>query len=199
LIVPAAGIITAIIAFRQIAKSNGTQTGHVLAVAAILLSLAFGGIVFGRDVMERTAESRNKAAIGALVIQFDQKLKAGQFEELYQLFDERFQQRVTATKFGDMMKFITSSDVYGKMKSVTLPGMPANPPAGYRWDGLAEFVLDESTGGRLATAHMVYDFEKAGEVRQQVWFRDVNGKWMFEDIPGLFPREKKPGEPGGPG
>ena len=199
LIVPAVGITTAIIAFRQIARSNGTQTGHLLAIAAILLSLAFGGIVFARNVMEKRAESASKAAIGQLVIDFDKHLKSGEFDAIYQQFDDRFRQRVTPTRFSDMMKFIMSSDVYGKMKSVTLPGMPANSPAGYRWTGLAEFVDDESTGNKLATAHMVWDFEKAGEVRQQVWFRDVNGKWMFEDIPGLFPREKKPGEAEGPG
>src|SRR5215212_974195 len=48
LVVPAAGIVTAIFAFRQIARSNGTQTGSALAVGAILLSLGFGGIMFAR-------------------------------------------------------------------------------------------------------------------------------------------------------
>ena len=50
-----------------------------------------------------------------------------------------------------------------------------------------------------SNAHMAWNIEKAGEVRQQAWFRYVDGKWMLEDIPGMFPRQKKPGEPDMPG
>jgi len=199
LLVPAAGIVTAILAFRQISRSNGTQTGRLLAVLAIVLSLAFGGIVFGRDLIERHREAQNKAAIGAVVMDFDKHLKAGEFDAAYQLFDDRFRQRVAATHFADTMKFVTTSEMYGKLWGVTLPGMPANPPPGYRWDGLAEFMVDEANGGNIATAHMAWNFEKAGEVRQQAWFRIIDGNWMLEDIPGMFPRQKKPGEPDMPG
>src|SRR6478736_4490875 len=43
LLLPAAAIVGAIIALRQIGKSSGTQTGRGLAIAAIVLALIFGG------------------------------------------------------------------------------------------------------------------------------------------------------------
>src|SRR5579859_5091705 len=43
LVIPLAGLVCALIAFRQIAGSNGTQAGKGLALAALLLALGFGG------------------------------------------------------------------------------------------------------------------------------------------------------------
>ncbi len=42
-IIPLAAIVTALVAWRQIKRSNGTQTGRGLAAAGILLALLFGG------------------------------------------------------------------------------------------------------------------------------------------------------------
>ena len=197
LVVPAVGVLTAIVAFRQIAKSNGTQTGSALAAGAILLSLIFGGIMFFRFASERSQTSRAKAQIGTLVIEFSNQLKAGQFDTMYQMFDQRFRERINRERFGDTMKYIQGNEVYGKLKSVTLPGMPGDAAAGYRWNGLAEFVKDEANGEEMATAQLVWNFEKQEGVRQQAWFRETGGKWLFEDMPALFPRERKPGEPPG--
>jgi len=197
LVVPAVGIVTAIAAFRQIGRSNGTQTGNALAAGAILLSLSFGGIMFARFAMERSQTSRGKAEIGTLVIDFSNQLKAGKFDSMYQMFDQRFRDRIKPDRFADTMKYIQGNEVYGKLKSVTLPGMPENRPSGYRWTGLAEFVKDEANGEQMATAQLVWNFEKQEGVRQQAWFRQSGGKWLFEDMPALFPKERKPGEPGG--
>ena len=186
LLIPLAGIVTAIIALRQIARSNGTQTGRALAVGAILLSLGFGGMVAGKTVMQTARERRDKAEIEALVQVFSKKLLAGDYQGLHGLFDRRFQERVPPGAFVDQMKFIQNTDVYGKVKAVT-------------WTGLAEYVDDEATNSRLATAHLLWQFDKNEEVRQQAWFRKENGKWVFDDIPGLFPKPRSPGEgpPGG--
>ncbi len=199
LLIPAAGIVTAIFAFWQIGKSNGTQTGRLLAVAAIGLSLLFGGITGARTLGERRESARNKAAMGALVIEFRDKLRAGDHSGMYQMFDKRFQQRVPAEQFSDMMKFISTQELYGQIRSVILPGMPSDARKDYRWNGLAEFMRDDASGATLATAQLVFDFEKVGQNRQVVWFRKEGDKWVFEDIPGIFPRPPKPGEAGGPG
>src|SRR5687768_11576992 len=156
LIIPAAGIVTAILAFRQIARSNGTQTGALLAVIAILLSLLFGGILGARVLSERRAAGQNKADLANLVIDFRDKLKAGDYTGMYGLFDKRFQERVKPEQFADMMKLIsTNTELYGKIKSVMLPGLPPDAPKGYRWNGLAEFIEEEGTGDTLATAQLI--------------------------------------------
>src|SRR3989442_50419 len=52
LLIPLAGVVCGILAFRQIADSNGTQTGRGLAAVGLLLSLGFGGFSIGKEVFE---------------------------------------------------------------------------------------------------------------------------------------------------
>src|SRR5271167_101284 len=43
LVIPALSVLSAILAFRQVSASNGTQTGKGMALLGLLLSLGMGG------------------------------------------------------------------------------------------------------------------------------------------------------------
>src|SRR5262245_42402152 len=49
LIVPLAAVVVSIIAFRQINRSSGTQTGRWIVVIALLAALVGGGFVVARS------------------------------------------------------------------------------------------------------------------------------------------------------
>src|SRR3954469_7316845 len=52
LLIPLAGLVCAILAFRQITDNNGTQTGRGLAAVGLVLSIGFGGFSIGKEVFE---------------------------------------------------------------------------------------------------------------------------------------------------
>ena len=178
LLIPVVGVGAAIVAFRQIARSNGTQTGRGIATLALILSFAFGALVFARTILQNRRDAADRAAIEALIVDLGEEVKAGKFEPLYQKFDDRFRERVPLQTFSDTMKFVQNSSMYGKLNRAS-------------WKRVADFQTDESTGSRVAAAFFILEFEKAPEVRQQALFRQIEGKWVWEDISSLFPSQRR--------
>src|SRR4051812_32720499 len=101
LLLPAAAIIGAVIALRQISKSNGTQTGRGLAIGAIVLALLFGGYTTVKAATEGIRTKNDRNAIGDLLTKLGQAAKAGDFHAAYSLFTPRFQERTPESKFSD--------------------------------------------------------------------------------------------------
>ena len=177
LVLPLAGFIAAVVSLRQISRSNGTQTGSGLAITALLLSLAFGGFVLIRLATEGARTRSDRAAIGLIIQQLGENVKAGNFTGAYALFSPKFAARVDQATFSDKIKFMRDGPVYGKLK-------------GADWAALAEFHTDESTGLRTAAAMIDLHFDKADDVPTEAIFRKVGDKWTFEDIPWIFPTPK---------
>src|SRR4051794_33910846 len=63
LIVPLACLVASVIAFRQIGRSNGTQTGRWIVVLALLAALASGGLVVARSATEGVRTRADRQAI----------------------------------------------------------------------------------------------------------------------------------------
>ncbi len=180
LVIPLVGIIGAVIALRQIGRSNGTQTGRGLSVLALLLCLGFGGVVFGRTVAAHRQEVHDKAELNEKIASLGKDVLGGDYHAAYAMFDQRFQKRVPEADFTNTMKMLRANAVYGKLQSLS-------------WKHLAQFRTDDSTGARMAAVALIMEFDRAGEVRQSALFNRIDGHWEFSDIPSLFPANDQGG------
>jgi hypothetical protein len=174
LVIPLIGIIGAIVALRQITRSNGTQAGRGLAVLALVLCVGFGGLVFARTLASHQQEVRDKKALNTQIDLLGKHIITGDYKAAYAMFDQRFQKRVAEADFVATMKGLRSNAVYGTLQSID-------------WKHLAEFMTDDTTGTRQAAVSLIIQYDKAGEVRQTAFFSDVDGQWLLGDIPSLFP------------
>jgi hypothetical protein len=182
LVIPLTALVTGFIAFRQIAKSNGTQTGRGIASLGMLLGLVFIGLFIGRVTTTILQAKKDQAGIEATIHELANGLKAADYEKAYALFTDRFHQRIPVTKFTDVMKPAHSNASYGDLKDIT-------------WKQLADFQNDES-GARVAAAFIMLEFAKASELKEQAIFRYVGDRWMIDDLPWMFPSERQPGQRG---
>lgn len=173
LIIPLVCVVVSVVAWRQIAHSNGTETGKGLIVIGLLCAIGFGGFVVVRDATEGIRTRADRQAIGKVIADFGEKAKAGDFAGAYGLFSERFTQRVSQTEFSERLKFMRQSELYGKLKQVT-------------WNGLVDFTTDESTNTRYGVAKMVVELEKTG-FDDTLTFRKVGERWVIDGMNNLFP------------
>ena len=179
LIIPLACIIVAIIAWRQIHNSNGTQAGKALIAIGVVCALGFGGFVVAREATEGIRTREDRAAIAALITEIGEKTRAGEYQALYERTSERFRQNVTREEFDQRLVSIRESDIYGKLTNTT-------------WNGLAEFYTDPGTGDRFAGVKTDFNLEKADRpfpVNLSLHKRD-DGSWEIEGMPELFPPQR---------
>jgi hypothetical protein len=182
LLIPLVGMIAAIVAYRQIGKSNQTQTGRGLAALALVLCLGFGGVVFASTVSGNVRQRADLASIDKLITKLGENIQQGKFDDAYQMFDDRFRARVKVATFSDLMKVLRENPTYGKLQNVT-------------WKHLAAFETDQTTGTRMAAVNVIFNYDKVGEVRQTAIFRKVEGDWALSDIPAYFPTAKAGEQP----
>lgn len=180
LIVPVAGLICAVIAIVQIRRSNQTQTGMLLAIGGMLLSLALGGGRFAYDAITLTRHASDQRQIAALMHDFGDDLAAGRYQEAYQRFDDRFRQRVSFQTFQTAFDAYRKLPRYGAITSVSWnqETMDIKPqPDSDVVDALAMgfFRFQNSVG----PARILMDFQKSA------------GTWQIDDIPDLFPSARK--------
>ncbi|MDQ3438937.1 MAG: hypothetical protein M3478_01150 [Planctomycetota bacterium] len=174
LIVPLAGLICGVVALYQIGRSGGTQTGRGLAVLGLLLSLGFAAYVGYQSFSKLRQESRDRASIETVVSQFTGNVQNGEFDQAYNLFSPRFQERVKLQEFSDRMKFVQDGS-WGKLQSISTSGRYA-------------FNSDPASGVRISQTILQMKLDKFPEAsNQEAVFRLVGGHWKIEDIPGLFP------------
>jgi len=189
LVIPLAGIVASIVALRQIAHSNGTQTGKGLVVLALVLCLGFGGYAGSRKYIERARTAADRAAISKLITDFGTNIGAGNTNGAYQLFSSNFQSKISQQTFDERIKLFTQT--LGKLNA-----------AG--WNGQAEFMSDEATGGQFAHVSVRFDFERAtGPIYEdETWFHKDGDTWKIESMPKMLPPPKPPQNPApgaGPG
>jgi hypothetical protein len=191
LIVPLAGVVCGIVAWMQIRRSNGTQTGLVLAIGGIILSLGLAGFAIGKEMNTYWQRSADRQQIVGLIDQFSQIVQAAdahpeRLKEAYQLFDQPFQQRESEASFVSRWKSLQNT--LGAIKS-------------FHWNGVnLPFDQDPATGDTTAAALVVIEFKNAQspEGRYTMTFRKIGDTWKVDDFPILFPQQP-PGGPGGPG
>lgn len=183
LIVPVAGVICAILALRQIGNSNGTQTGRSFAWLGMLLCVAMVSIMGTRQVLAAQRLKADQAQIAELIETLGQHIIAERYESAYHLFSDRFQQRpVTLQQFTERWKNVRQNELYGKLRAMT-------------WNGRVQIEVEPRTGSRFAYAMALFRFDKIEEpLRQQMSFRQSQGKWLVEDVPQLFPASQQPGQ-----
>ena len=179
LIIPAAGVIVSIVAWRQIANSNGTETGKPLALIGLALSLLLGGGVLARDLKEAAHDRANARQMDASVQQLATALKAGNYEAAYRLFTPTFCSRVSREQFEKRWVEVQGPNYYGPLQSLT-------------WNGvLPQYEVIEGGAARLGVIYVAIRFGNS-EGRFTFAFRQDTGgsDWQIYSIPEVFPMER---------
>jgi hypothetical protein len=204
LLIPAAGVVCALIAFYQIRHSNGTLTGRAIAGIGLVLSLLIGGGVLASQIVAEIRYKPDRAQIAGLIRQLGQEVAAaGQaersappskgpvfgptlptpaeleaerhYDAAYKLFSDKFRDRVDETKFRSAWTDINKS------ADSALVGM--------EWNGNIEF--DDTTGKPVAWAMALLKLNKSSQTpREPVEFVKTGGTWKINDIPQIFREEK---------
>jgi hypothetical protein len=181
LVIPVVAVLCSVAALRQVANSNGTQSGRGLAWLGLVLGIGFAAVVGGRAMMQQITTRDDQREIAALIDQFGQHVHQGEFDQAYALFSERFKTRVREPVFRDMWRTFTTTEMYGNIMSM-------------RWNERLAFETDAESGIRYAAGMMIIEFERADLVdRQEARFRrSPGGQWQIDDIPQLFPTQQAP-------
>jgi hypothetical protein len=189
IVLPVVGLILGVLAWRQVRKSNGTQTGGLMAVAAILLSVGFLGAKVGKESLQSLQQSADKKAISQVIDSFGQQISAidsanmpsslSHLSTAYDLFDEKFKSRVNRETFDARWIAMQASPYYGSMIS-------------FRSNGLLKFATDPRTGDLFCSGIGIADFKAGGAARWSLIFRQLNAKWYIEDLPDMFPAAPPP-------
>ena len=174
LFIPIAAVVCAILAIRQIGESNGTQTGRPLAILGLLLALGIGGWVTVKQVRESNRVRAETEAVNQAIRNFGDQIRDGKIEEAYDGFTAKFKSRVSREHFVGRMNSGRNSERFGKLQQIDA-------------NNLVVFQT-ETNGDRTATAAGLMRFDKIPEpMRQTMLFRQVDGRWVIDDLPELFP------------
>ncbi len=188
LLIPVVGLAMGAIALIQIRNSNRTQTGKGFAVTGIVLSLAFGGFVVGRDYMTWQQKRTDEARIASLIGVFGDELAAGKYGDAYGHFSERFRNRISPEVFQQSLETLNHVPKLGHLSAM-------------RWNG--EPMLFESnpdSGEQTVTGMAFLQFaQQSDPQREYLKFVREGGPWVIDDLPQLFQAPKpRPGARRGP-
>jgi hypothetical protein len=188
LAVPAFAIVCAVIAWVQIGRSNGTQTGRLIAVLGLLIALGFAGYVVNQQVAEAKAFAESRRDIGKLFTDFTDATSKSDHQAAYAVFGPSFQSRNPYPAFTGFLKMLEDLPTYGRIVSADWNQRLAAEP-----DTTGE-------GSDLARAAVVLKFEK-GDTRIQADVvlvrRRSNEKWTIEQMLPLFEQDRQQQNPGG--
>lgn len=179
LVVPLVAVIVGVVAWVQIGRSNGTQTGRGMALAGIALGLLLGALVGVRAAADAARTRSDRREIAQLISTVGQKVSAGDYDGAYALFSDKFKSYVTREQFAQ-----------------TWSGMQADPAAGriqsFTWNGRAEF--DKTAAGvEVAGAGTDWRWEKYPQpLFYQMFFTKPGDHWIVDSIPTLFKVPRRP-------
>ncbi len=185
LAIPVAGIVCGFIAFGQIKKSGGTQTGRGVAIFGLILSIGIAGWVIAQQVIDYARAQSDQAAIIALVDSFGEAVKSDDYAKAYSLCDEDFHQLVNFEQFKGQIGILKTPQAvqfYGNITSIV-------------WNGRLEFDVDNQTGTPIAIGIMLINSEKRDALREATRFRKIGSKWKIDSLPDMFqPPKPKAGQ-----
>ena len=181
LIVPAIGVICAVIALIQISRSNQTQTGKGLALLGLLLCFAFGGGRVGFDAYAHWHTAADEQQIAGLMHELGQDLNGARYEQAYALFDDRFRSRVSLETFKTAWQGFENMPMVGRVQSV-------------EWNH-QNMEFEQSPDGTTAAAGAMGLFHfgqsNAEPTRLVIQFGKAEGHWQITNVPNVFPSKKK--------
>jgi len=179
LVIPIAGAICAVLAFIQIRDSNGTQTGRALAGIGLLLAFAFGAGKGGYDVYQKVRTRGDERQISQLIEQFGQSLAAGNYDQGYDLFTERFRNRVDRISFEATFRQLEQMRETGALDSVIWNKEPMAFERG-----------DDNRQAAAAMTFMHWRQQPTPGSRIMFQFLTEGGRWRINDISAVFPAQK---------
>jgi hypothetical protein len=182
LLIPLMGVITAIVAFRQISASNGTQTGREVAALGLLLSLGFGGFFGAKAIYINYRDGSDQDQIVSNVRKFGECLKANNYPEAYAMLDDRFKKRLSLGDFETGWRHMESSPIIGSVQSMD-------------WNKLLSFDVDPVDGSRLGMGMMKLKAKPDEPIRLNMIFRNEGNGWLIDQIPQMFPPPSAVTEP----
>jgi hypothetical protein len=170
------GIVCAILAMRQISRSNGTQTGREFAWVAIVVGLGVTGWVVGTRVVYEMRTRSHKEQILQLISSLDAASAKADYRAAYLLFSKAFKARVTEDQF---VKTLTGGPGFGNM-------------TGIAWNNEIVFYDVTSTGPRGAAAGALVRFRLLTDIARQPldFIREDDGSWRIQDMSVMFPTRK---------
>jgi hypothetical protein len=125
------------------------------------------------------------------MVEFGQDVKDGNPGKIYDLFDDKFKARVPRDLFiarVGSMKSLGDVDKFGTLASS-------------RWNEEPMYFQTNSGSGEIIVTGMMFmQYGNMPEpIRELLSFsQQGGGKWMFNDLPRMFPTEKKPPSGGRP-
>jgi hypothetical protein len=183
LVIPLLGIAAAILAFKQIIQSNGTQTGREVAAIGLLLSVGFGGFYVAKTGYNAVHNRADREQIVSNVRKLGELVKAHSYPEAYALFDDRFRKRVPLAKFTNSWQQMSASPLLGGVQSLD-------------WNQLLSFDMDPVDGTQLANGMMLLKCRPTEPLRLNMSFRREDGNWLVDQMPQMFPTDAAPDSSG---
>ena len=179
LVIPVAGLVMAIVAWRQIGDSNGTETGKPVAALGLLLSLLIGGGVLAKELTESARNRANARLMDDTATKLCDAIKANQFTAAYDLFSANFRARIAFPQFEARLRAMQAPRGNGRIRTM-------------KWNGVTP-VYEKYSGGAevygVISAVVVFD---AGEGRFTFVYRKVDAGWQLDNVVEMFPAEKQP-------
>lgn len=178
LVIPLVGIIMSWVALRQIKDSAGTQTGQLMAMLGMVLSVgcALGaGAMEYRDYASVQGDSRK---IAQTVSSVGELIRTRDYAAAYKLFDDDFHNRVKPEKFRETWELAQRDDRWGRLQVM-------------EWNQVTP-VFESAAGSKTAYVKLRMKFEKLqSEDRFDALLLKVGDKWLIQHLPTFFPPPKK--------
>lgn len=176
-VVPLTAIVFGLVALHQIRNSNGTQSGRIIAALGMVLAIGLMGYQLTLEAASAVQGRDDRQQLSALVETLGAHVVAGEYDQAYALFSERFRQRVNRERFDALWDLLRNHEVVGSLQSMQSTGLFA-------------FETDRETQTRYAVGMSILRFSKT-EDRQQLSFRrDPRQGWQIDDIPSYFPPQR---------
>jgi hypothetical protein len=181
LAVPMLALLLGVVGFIQVRRSNGTQTGILLAAAGILLG---GGLMATSFLYRTSIQSQNRVLMteaNTLAQSFATHVAAGEYDKAYQLLDPRLQERVKIETFQQVAKAVSESPgAYGgPVKTAVIGDMLdiQRDDGAINADGLLIFELNvkDPRTNENARAREPFALSRIGDA------------WKIRNIPNWFP------------
>ena len=186
LLLPAVGLVLGGLGMRQIARSNGTLTGRPLALAAIVISGLLLLYLGGGRVLEYVQRRPDRIGIAQTLDGWGKELGDRNYLAAYQRMSPTFKSRVAFDLFAE------------KFRQLEAAAPEAGGLSGARWNEAVEFRPVPPEGAPTAEVGLMLAFRSAPEVFTVALMARVNGVWLIQELPNLFPEARPPRpRPGG--
>jgi hypothetical protein len=179
LVIPAVGTVLGICAIVQISRSNGTQTGRLLAWTGLILSVLIGGGLVTTQIVQAAERAQDEKDIAALAHQFGQLINEDKYDDAYDLFDSSFHSRWTLQQF--------ESRLAAYQHSTAMPHVTA-----VEWNSIPPMFDTSPEGDEIArVVFKVYYTNMPEADREDARMVRADGVWRFDEFSKFFTVNQK--------